>query len=355
MPRPQADLTALRPERVCLIKPSALGDVMNATPVLAALTDLWPEARFAWVINRGLAGLVEGLPGLDEVIPFDRAGLKATPRGIWGAGRFLRGLRRRRFDLAIDLQGLLRSGIMAWATGAPVRVGRSDAREGSSRFYTHRVPMPDGPTHAVDRLMLVARALGADDREPRFLAAVTDADRLWARSALAGVGRPRIVINVGARWETKRWPARQFAEVARRAVARFGAGLVAVGAPEDRPFVDELRAALGSIPLADFCGQTSLPRLAALAAESDLFLSNDTGPLHLAVAAGARTVGIYTCTDPRENGPYGPRAVAVRSHVHCAASYIVRCARLDCMAELTPDRVWAAVEGQLRESGATAA
>lgn len=347
MPQSRRDLTTLQPERVVFIKPSALGDVANATPVLAALRERWPDSRFAWVINAGLAGLVEGLPGLDEVIRFDRSQLKPSPRGLWSFGRFLKGLRRQRFDLAIDLQGLLRSGIMTAATGAPVRVGLSDAREGATRFYNHRVAMPAETTHAVDRLMLVARAFGAGEGGPRFLAAWSIADRRWACEVLADVPRPRLLLNIGARWVTKRWPPMQFAEVARRAVDRFGAGLVAVGAPEDRPLVEALGRELGSIPLRDLCGRTTLPQLAALAAESDVVLSNDTGPLHLAVAAGSRTVGIYTCTDPRENGPYGEKSIAVSTHVDCAASYLVRCDRLHCMTELTPDRVWPALVRQL--------
>lgn len=344
------DLAALEPRRVVLIKPSALGDVANATPVLAALRGRWPSSRFAWVINAGLAGLVEGLPGLDEVIRFDRARLRPTPRGAWAFGRFLAGLRGHRFDLAIDLQGLLRSGLMTRATGAPVRVGLSDAREGATLAYTHRVAMPSGPSHAVDRLMRVARAFGVEPGPPRFLAAMSEADRRWARDVLADVPRPRLILNVGARWETKRWPPDHFAEVARRAVARFGAGLVAVGAPEDRPLVEALRASLTPIPILNLCAGTTLPRLAALASASDLVLSNDTGPLHLAVAAGARTVGVYTCTDPRQNGPYGPRASAVSTHVACAASYLQCCGRLTCMAELTPDRVWPAVALQLTDA-----
>ena len=97
----------------------------------------------------------------------------------------------------------------------------------------------------------------------------------------------------------------------------------------------------------DLCGRTRLPQLAALSLESDLMVSNDTGPLHLAAAAGARVVGIYTCTSPELTGPYGPRAASVQTGVWCAASFRKTCNRLDCMAELTPDRVWPAVVFQL--------
>jgi heptosyltransferase-1 len=341
------DLLGLRPRRVCLIKPSALGDIVNALPVLSALRGLWPEAHIAWVVNRGLRGLLEGHPDLDDVIPFDRGGPRMGLQGAVAAGRFLTGLRRRRFDVVIDLQGLLRSGIMSAVTGAPVRVGRADAREGSRRFYTHRVPPPAPDAHAVDRLLPIARAFGADIASPRFVLPIQDGDRRWAREVMAGVPAPRLVLNLGARWPTKRWPPAHFAELARRAVRECGAGLVAIGAPEDRPVVEEFGSLVSGLPWLDLCGKTTLPQLAAVASESDLVVSNDTGPLHVAAAAGARVVGIYTCTSPELNGPYGPKAVSVRTSVWCAASYLSRCDRLECMAELTPDRVWPVVLEQL--------
>jgi lipopolysaccharide heptosyltransferase I len=343
------DLRSLRPERVCLIKPSALGDVVNALPVLSALRAIWPEAWMAWVVNRSLRGLLDGHPELDEVIPLDRSGARLSPGGASAVVRFLAGLRERRFEVTIDLQGLLRSGIIAAATRAPIRVGLADAREGATQFYTHRVTPPGSidDAHAVDRMLSLASAFGADTSNPRFVVAFDEEDRLWARSVLAGVANPRLVLNLGARWLTKRWPPEHFAEIARRAIESRGAGLVAVGAPEDRPLVDALRARLPSTPILDLCGRTTLPQLAALAAESELFVSNDTGPLHLAAAAGARVVGVYTCTSPRLNGPCGPRATAIQTGVWCAGSYLKRCRRLECFAELTPDRVWPEVLAQL--------
>jgi ADP-heptose:LPS heptosyltransferase len=247
----------------------------------------------------------------------------------------------------IDLQGLLRSGLIAGATGARVRVGRADAREGSRRFYTHQVSSAGPETHAVDRLLDVAAALGADVSRPRFVVAKTSEDVQWARSVLEGVPRPVVALNPGARWLTKRWPPERFAEVARRAAARRGAGIVVVGAPEDRPLAEAILQALGTTPALDLCGRTRLPQLAALAGEVDVFLSNDTGPLHLAAAAGARTVGVYTCTSPGRTGPYGAASIAVQSCVWCSPSYIRNCDRLECMTELTSERVWKAVERQL--------
>ena len=342
MAKSHVDLRQVRPGRVCLIKPSALGDVVNALPTLAALRARWPEARISWVVNRSLRGLIDGNPAIDEVIPHDRAGA-----GIAGFARLLDGLRRRRFDVAIDLQGLLRSGLMAAATGAKVRVGLADFREGSTWFYTHRVLPPPPESHAVVRLLRIAEAFGADTTSPRHAIAFDEADRHWARGRLAAVASPRLVLNLGARWVTKRWPPEHFAEIARRAARVYGAGLIAIGAPEDAPAIGALRARLGTLPILNLCGQTTLPQLAALAVESDVVLSNDTGPLHLAAAAGARVVGIYLCTSPRRNGPHGPHARVVETAVACKASYLKTCDRLVCMAELTPDRVWPAVAAQL--------
>ncbi|CAN5705063.1 lipopolysaccharide heptosyltransferase I [soil metagenome] len=339
------ELQRLCPERVCLVKPSSLGDIVHALPVLSAIRELWPSATISWVVNRGLRSLVEGHPDLDEAIPFDRSSARFSASGISSIGQFLNGLRRKRFDLVVDLQGLLRSSLIARATGAPVRIGLAEAREGATRFYTHCIASK--ASHAVDRMLAVAEALGADVSRPRFQVAWTEEDRAWARTTLARMPRPLLVLNIGARWETKRWPPKQFAEVARRASSTFGAGLVVVGAPEDRPLVAELRRHLGALDWLDLCGQTTLPRLAAVSAEADLFLSNDTGPLHLAAAAGAKVIGLYTCTDPARTGPYGEQAIALTTKVWCASSRVKCCDRLDCMAELSPERVWPVVEARL--------
>ena len=187
MPANQSALLGLHPSRVCLIKPSSLGDVVHALPVLASLRQLWPDAHLAWVVNRGLRGLLDGHPDLDEVIPFDRSKMKANGGGLLAMSRFLRDLRRREFDLAIDLQGLFRSGLMTFATAAPVRVGLASAREGATIFYHHKIASTGPESHAVDRLLKVAEAFGASIEIPRFHACIGTEriepghDRSWLR------------------------------------------------------------------------------------------------------------------------------------------------------------------------------
>ena len=279
-------------------------------------------------------------------IILDRARVGLGPRGLLAFAEFARGLRSRRFDLAIDLQGLLRSGLMTAATGSKIRVGLAQAREGATRFYTHGIGTPEGIEHAVDKLMAVVRAFGIMSG-PVFRPAISPADRAWAEGALSKVGRPRLVLNVGARWLTKRWPPERFAEVAIRAVRERSAGLIAVGSPEDAPLVSKLVESLPGLPILDLTGATTLPRLAAVLERADCVLSNDTGPLHLAAATGARVVGVYTCTSPARTGPYGLNARTVSTRVWCAASCVKKCSRMECMTELGPGRVWAAVRDQL--------
>ncbi|MDG3006283.1 glycosyltransferase family 9 protein [Paludisphaera mucosa] len=343
------------PGRVCIIKPSSLGDVVHSLPILPELRRLWPDAHLSWVVSRSFRSLLEGRADLDRVIPYDKGPSGISLKGLRGIASLTSALARERFDLTIDLQGLLRSGLMTAATRAPIRVGLADAREGAGWFYTHTVDAPRASVHAVDRVMVVAEALGGHPSEPQFSLPVGEADEAWADRVLGGVPRPRLVLNVGSRWLTKRWPVRNFAEIARRAVAEFGAAVVAVGAPEDRELVDALRESLGKTPVLDLCGGTSLLQLAALARRSDVYLSNDTGPLHLAAAVGASVVGVYTCTDPRLTGPYGPRAAVVRSCVWCAPSFLKTCDRLECHDEVSPDRVWSVVRPRLARAVGSAA
>jgi lipopolysaccharide heptosyltransferase I len=344
----------LEPREICVIKPSALGDIAHCLPILPALRRLFPQARISWVVNSAFQSVVAGHPDLDRVIPFDREG-GISPQGVLATSRLWSRLREQEIDLAIDLQGLLRSAMMTAATRAPVRVGLADAREGAGWFYTHQVDASRTAMHAVDRVLRVASALGLESYTPSFTIPIGAQDHQWARETLASLPRPHLIVNLGARWSTKRWPPEHFAEISRRAVAEFGAGIVTIGAPEDRPLTAAFGRQLRPLPVLDLSGRTSLPQISALAQQADLFVSNDTGPLHLAAAAGATVVGIYTCTDPRLTGPYGPRATSVQSCVWCAPSFRRKCPRLECLAELSPDRVWPAVRerlGEIRESAA---
>jgi heptosyltransferase I len=338
------------PRRIVLIKPSALGDIVHSLPVLTALRQRFPRAHLSWVVNRIYEPLLCGHPHLDDVIPFDRSLARGSYLGgALGFTKFLRRLRRERFDLAIDLQGLLRTGLMTFATGARARLGLASAREGAGWFYTHRIDdsvvnsrSELTTLHAVDRYWRVAEALGLGDRPKTFHVPLDDNARQWTRLLLQSRPRPWLAVGVGARWLTKRWPPEHFAELTQRALDQFGGTAIFVGASNEAPLADTA-AKLIRGRVINFTGKTTLQQLAALLAEVDVMIANDTGPLHLAVALGRPVVAPYTCTKVARTGPYGQPDRAIETTIWCAGSYLKKCDRLECMNELSPDRLWPAL------------
>ena len=324
------------PRRIAIIKPSALGDIVHALPVLAALRSTFPEAHIAWVVNKSFEPLLAGHPDLNETIAFDRGiGKRGALRAAKYAVSFGRELRRRRFDLVIDLQGLLRSGLMTRATGAAVRVGFANAREGSRLAYTHRVEISGAESmHAVDRYWKVAEFLGAGAGPKRFHVLVDPEARAWAANELRDLPRPIVAVAVGAKWVTKRWPPAHFAALLRDVPGTC----VFLGSADDTPL--SLKAIRGlNGPSRDFTGKTAIPQLAALLSESDIMVGNDTGPLHLAAALGIPCVAPYTCTKIAKHGPYGLFSGALETTVPCGGSYIKTCPNMICMSELGPAKL----------------
>lgn len=334
----------MNPNRIALVKPSALGDIVHALPVLSALRRKHPHAHITWVVNKSYEPLLAGHPDLDATLPFDRGAFrKGVAAAATYSARFANLLRRRRFDLVIDLQGLLRTGLMTAATGAPRKVGFANAREGAVHFYTDRVEIPDADRiHAVERYWRVAEALGAGGGPKRFVVPLRPDEIAAVERELAPLPLPRpwLAFAVGSRWVTKCWPPAHFAELANRAQAVAGGTVLFVGTAEDTALsLETARGVRG--PSRDFTGKTSLPRLAALLSLADVMVANDTGPLHLAAALGRPCVAPYTCTKAALHGPFGAAGGGVETAVACGGSYLKRCPHgMVCMTDLTPAALW---------------
>ncbi len=329
------------PSRIAILKPSALGDIVHALPVLTALRERFPDAHITWVVNKSYEPLLTGHPHLSETLAFDRGAFRGhAGRAVTYSLRFANQLRRRRFDLVLDLQGLLRTGLMCAATGAPVRVGFANAREGSRHFYTQRIEVPDAAhIHAVDRYWRVVEAIGAGGGAKRFVVPLQQTECDAIERELATLPRPWLAFAVGARWVTKRWSPEHFAELANLAQQQFGGTVLFVGASDDTALSLEVASRLRG-PSRDLTGKTSLPRLAALLAAVDVMVANDTGPLHLAAALGRPCVAPYTCTKTALHGPYGGSG-GVETSVACRGSYLKQCPHgMICMPDLTPDKLW---------------
>jgi lipopolysaccharide heptosyltransferase I len=336
-------------ERILIIKPSSLGDVIHALPVLSGLRRRYPSARISWLVATSCAGVLEGHPALDEIIRFDRQRyglLGRHPLASLEFARFVSDLRRRRFDLVIDLQGLFRSGFLALASGARVRVGFGNARELGWMFYSHRVAVPDAEAHAVERNLLCGRMLGLAGGPPRFELPVhsSAAAEVWAMLAVGGLlpGQEYLLVGPGTRWETKQWPAEHFAAALEHVAGRTSAAIVLMGMPSERPEADRLAAALAGRAI-NLAGRTSLPQVIALVAGALAVLMHDSGPMHLATALGKPTVALYGPTSERRTGPYGSAAAVARLDLPCAPCYLKKVSDCPhghrCMRDLAPDRV----------------
>ncbi|MBN2445321.1 MAG: lipopolysaccharide heptosyltransferase I [Phycisphaerae bacterium] len=347
MPARILDHNAVR--RILIIKPSSLGDIVHALPVLAALRAARPDAHIAWLVNHGFAPLIEGHPLLDEVILFDRRSYGQMHRrvSVLGAfGRFVHELRERRFDLVVDLQGLFRSGFLALVSGARHRIGFQNAREFASLFYTHRVTPPRHIRHAVDRNLFLAKTLGLNVIRPAFPLGLRTDEIEAARVLLAEADGCAVsdftAVIPGARWATKRWLPERIAEVMDRLHDETGRPTVLLGAPDERPVADQVLAGC-STPVVDLVGRTSLRELTALLQLAACVVCHDSGPMHIAAALDKPMVALFGPTDPARCGPYSRNARIVTSPASCAPCYKRVCSDCSCMRDLTTEQVLAAV------------
>lgn len=345
-------LRSAMPERIAVIKPSALGDVVQALPLLPVLRRVYPRASISWVINRELSGLVAGHPDLAEQLTFDR---RVTWSHAWGLARELR---LRQFDLVFDLQGLMRTGVMTLATLAPMRVGLETAREGSAFTVHGLIPGTSRNVPASERYWRIAEVLGQGQmlREARL--PVRDADFDWARDRLKSLPPRLIAFHVGAKWETKRWPLERFTALAARVGEHSPAAIVLVGGPGERELSQRLILQLRQLRMrsvvCDLTGETSLMQLAAVLASCDLLVSNDSGPLHLAAAMGCPTVGLFTATNPLISGPDSLAFSSLQTRVGCRNCYRKVCPKQGreyqaCLQDLTVPEVWQHIAGRLQE------
>lgn len=332
--------------RLLLIKPSSLGDIVHAMPTLAALRARFPQAEVTWLVKRQWAPLVEVIDGVDHVC--------AVETGLLGWMGRVSDLRAAHFDLVVDLQGLFRSGAMAWLSGCGRRIGFANAREGSPLFYTQLVEVPDGPLHAVDRYLLVAEALGAArPAQLRFEFVDRPQDRGAVEAILTRSGLPPslpwIAINASARWETKRWPAQHFAEAADRLSREHGRPVVFVGGAAERPETQAVMILMRTKAI-DLTGQTPVGLLPNLLRQASVLITNDSGPMHVAAAVGTPVVALFGPTDPRKTGPYGQGHLVLSHAVECSPCFSRDCSRavrLECLLDVKPDQVVRAVQQQL--------
>ena len=309
--------------RLLLVRLSALGDVAMALHVLSTVRARRPDARVGWLVEDRFAGLLEGHPQIDALHVYERR----RARVPWALVRFARELRRERYDLALDLQGNLKSGFLARLAGARRTVGLDAplAREGNRFLVRERVRPPEG--HRLDAyLALVDAVLGPGATAPAMLPA-------------GGERHGSIVLHPGvSRFGAfKRWPAEKFAELADRLASRLGAPVILTAGPGERPDADDVRTRMRHE--ARIVEPRGLRPLADLLRGARLFVASDTGPAHIAAALGVPTLTLFGPKDPGILSPRGPRARAVRAGVRCSPCALRSCPDPVCMTTLPVDLV----------------
>jgi lipopolysaccharide heptosyltransferase I len=337
-------------ERILIIKLGAIGDVIHSLPVLATLRARLPKTHLAWVVEEKSSPLLEGHPDLDELILLERKRLQGL-KALSYLRPWIRDLRARRFDCVLDLHNLLKSGIIAYASGARLRVGFRKLREGNFIFMNRRIMPEPRHSHAVEKYLSLLQPLGIAESEwvRRFpLQWGSDAEetihRFWTGLGWAQ-GEPVVAVNPGANWESKRWMPGRFATVADELTKRYKARVLILWGPGERPLAEAVARAMTQKPV--IAPETALNQLMALIHRCRLVISGDSGPLHIAAALGIPTVALFGPSDPQRNGPYGEGHRVVQSAISPATHWQVKERGSRWMEAITVEQVMEAAVKQL--------
>jgi len=377
------DLRSRGFSRILLIKLSAVGDVVHTIPLLNKLRQRYPAARLDWLVTPAIGELLQHHPAITNVIEFARqewsAPWRLTPFASYA--RLAARLRAARYDLVVDIHGQLRTALLTLATGAPVRIGFDrpraqvwdasprkfsetarkhawqGAREASWVAYTHHIAVPTLDLHAVDRYLNVGQILGLDTGGADFSFPIPAAAsvRIDALLDYYDIAKAQlVVIAPGTIWETKEWRVDGFAEVARHFLQN-GFAVTLTGSKRERAACASVAAlAPGVVNLA---GETTLPELAALIGRASICVTNDSGPMHLAVALDRPVVSIFGPTDAVWIGPYRREHAVLQADLACSPCYLRRLSDCPndhvCMKDVSAAAVIERMDGFLAQQPAS--
>jgi lipopolysaccharide heptosyltransferase I len=336
-----------RPNRILIVRMSALGDIVHALPVLAALGDAYPGAEIDWLADRRYAGVLDLVSGLSRRI-IGRPGLI----------RAVRSMRARTYDVSLDLQGLVKSAVMARLSGAPRVIGfesRALRERAAAQFYTEFAAV-DEHAHIIQKNFSVLPLLGVTTPRVEFpfeIPPSSVADRVAAETTRLGNGRFAL-INPGAAWPNKRWAPDRFGALAHHIHDRHGLPVYVLWGANESSLADAVVA--HSMGAARRAPETTLGDLLALSTRAALMVSGDTGPLHLAAAVGTPVVGLYGPTWPQRNGPWHPDDVIVSRAAVCVCHHKRQCQREGgesrmCINDIGLTEVAEAVDRRLAKTG----
>ena len=328
--------------KVLILKPSSLGDVVHALPVVRLIKLAKPEAKIHWWINRELMPLLEWDPDIDRLFPFDRH-LWAKPRGWPVMASTISDLRAERYDWILDLQSLIRSSAIGWLSHGTILAGLEDWREAAPLLHDLTVPRPTRDTHAVDWYLSLIRKLGIPtDRSFEWFPRTGRGTDLFKASWPEALEGTWIGLQPGARWDTKRWPPEYYANLAARLLQeRPDARIVIFGGKADREIGEQIVGQSGDQVL-NLAGKISLNLLVEWMRHVQLLVTNDTGPMHIAAAMNRSIIAIFGPTNPGRTGPYRQADAVMQASLGCVPCMSQRCAlreKLACLHAITVNAV----------------
>ncbi len=307
-----------------------MGDLVHTLPAVAALRSRFPDARIDWLVESRHREVLLDNPDVNGLIEVDTLGWRRSlysPRTWREIRASIARIRERRYDFVLDLQGTIKSAVSAFLARSDRRIGfgAGHLKERAASFlYTERVTANGARPHVIDRHLGLLRALDIDTQDRRFPISVSPAAEAAAEVELARMNlRDYVLLNPGGSWVTKRWSPERFGKLASAIRREWKLESLVVWGPGEEGMAQEvLEASEGAARLAP---KTSLRELVPYIRRARLFVSGDSGPLHLASACGVPAVGIFGPTDPARNGPFGEGDEAVWKHVDCAPCYKQRC------------------------------
>ena len=319
-----------------IVRLGSLGDIVHTIPAVAALRARHPTARLDWVTHPTYIELLNLVVGLDRSIPLDTR----TPGSLW---RGLRALRRAQYDVVIDFQGLVKSAVIAQLSGATRRIGFShrDLREPLARFFYTEMLETKEISHVIQKNLALLGALNITETLVQFPLNVSQVPIVSQVQQKTPDGF--VVINPGAAWPNKRWEPEHFGALASSIRSTYGWPSVVLWGPGEQALAAAVVAS--SDGAASISPTTTIPELLALAQVCKLFISGDTGPLHLAASVGAPIVALFGPTRPERNGPFAGSDVVVSRVDQCSCVYERRCRlKHPCINDITVPEVVAAVD-----------
>ncbi len=336
--------------KILIIKLSSIGDIIHTLPALKALKTGLPDAKIDWLAEPPSKGLLECHPYIDRVFIFNKEVLRSNLFNInilKELAGLIGSLRKRRYDIVIDFQGLLKSGVLAFLTGGKRRIGFDRTRELSYLFLNEKLPPYNPDMHAVERYMKIPEYLRCST-DIDFLVPVANKDRDGVDKLLHSKGilkSDRIVlISPHARWETKLWVKERFVRVSQEIVKRYGCKVIFVGGKDASLYMKDITIS-GIKGVFDLTGQTNLTELACLMDISSLIITPDSAPMHLCAAMGTRVIALFGPTSPQRTGPFGNGHVVIRDNTPCSPCFLKKCDKnRECMLSIS-------VEDVVKEAG----